>query len=116
MYRRAPDAALSATSLPRADGLAKPPRRSTAGRAELAPAADRGALTTTIGKKKRAPGQSAFRVETQKSLDSDDSLDYPLVDAVARRTRRRCMDAADSSRAAADARGAGMGSAGAAGQ
>ena len=70
----------------------------------------------SIGKNARAGGQSAFRVETQKSLDSDDSLDYPLVDAVARRTRRRCMDAADSSRAAADARGAGMGSAGAAGQ
>ena len=42
----APDAAFSATSLPHANGLAKPPRRSTtAGRAKLAPAADRGNTT-----------------------------------------------------------------------
>ena len=85
MYRRAPDAALSATSLPRADGLTKPPRRSTAGRDKLAPAADRG-VTTTIGKNARAGGQSAF--ETQKSLDSDDRSRLPP-----RRRRREAHEA-----------------------
>ena len=74
------------------------------------------AFRTTIGKKSARRVSRPSESRPRSRWTATTGLDYPLVDAVARRTRRRCMDAADSSRAAADARGAGMGSAGAAGQ